>query len=215
VHAGPLTPYPALPPLDPLLSMLAWPPQIISYWNVPPEERKALGIKDGLIRFACGVEETEDILADVAQALEVLEVDKQYLKDSHDVRRSFPAACTSFPPLPCDIAPSDRRIVRLLMDRCAPRPSAACRLGVRRRGASRNSSLYSTCAFFTAPGALRRRGAHRIDTRLHPYEIGTGARSHLIAKWVRVTYGATLIHTGSRTQKLLAHHHHCLVTREY
>lgn len=61
--------------------------QIISYWNVPPEERNALGIKDGLIRFACGVEETEDILADVSQALDRLDVEKQYLKDTHEVRQ--------------------------------------------------------------------------------------------------------------------------------
>jgi hypothetical protein len=59
--------------------------QVISYWNVPPEERKALGIMDGLIRFACGVEDTHDILADVTRALELTDVNKQYLKDSHDV----------------------------------------------------------------------------------------------------------------------------------
>ncbi|KAG8467375.1 hypothetical protein KFE25_000691 [Diacronema lutheri] len=62
-------------------------PTIISYWNVPPDERNEIGIQDGLIRFACGVEETDDILADVARALELLDVEKQYLKDTHEAWR--------------------------------------------------------------------------------------------------------------------------------
>jgi len=59
-------------------------PTIISYWNVPPAERDAYGIKDGLIRYACGVEDTADLLADVVQALNKIELGKQYLKDSHE-----------------------------------------------------------------------------------------------------------------------------------
>jgi len=44
-------------------------PATISYYNVPRKERLALGIKDGLIRLAVGVENTKDIIADIEQAL--------------------------------------------------------------------------------------------------------------------------------------------------
>ncbi len=44
-------------------------PAIISYYETPPEERLALGIRDELVRFAVGIEEPEDIIADLAQAL--------------------------------------------------------------------------------------------------------------------------------------------------
>jgi len=44
-------------------------PAAISYYSVPREERLALGIKDGLIRLAVGVENAEDIINDIDQAL--------------------------------------------------------------------------------------------------------------------------------------------------
>lgn len=44
-------------------------PAIISYYETPPEERLALGIRDELVRFALGIEEADDIIADLAQAL--------------------------------------------------------------------------------------------------------------------------------------------------
>ena len=44
-------------------------PATISYYNVPRQERLALGIKDGLIRLAVGVENAEDIINDIDQAL--------------------------------------------------------------------------------------------------------------------------------------------------
>ena len=47
------------------------PPAVMSYSAYSPEERSALGIKDNLIRFAIGIEETADILADLEQALRV------------------------------------------------------------------------------------------------------------------------------------------------
>jgi cystathionine gamma-synthase len=34
-----------------------------------PEERRALGIPEGLIRYSVGIEDTEDLLADLEQAL--------------------------------------------------------------------------------------------------------------------------------------------------
>jgi len=45
-------------------------PTIVSYWDQTPEVRAKLGIKDNLVRFACGVEDYADIEADVLQALD-------------------------------------------------------------------------------------------------------------------------------------------------
>ena len=45
-------------------------PTVISYWDQGPEERARLGIKDSLIRDACGVEDVEDLWADLKRALE-------------------------------------------------------------------------------------------------------------------------------------------------
>lgn len=44
-------------------------PAIMSYYELSAEERRTIGITDNLVRFAIGIEETEDILADLAQAL--------------------------------------------------------------------------------------------------------------------------------------------------
>ncbi len=45
-------------------------PLILSYYENTPEERVQLGIPDNMIRLACGIENTEDIIADLKQALE-------------------------------------------------------------------------------------------------------------------------------------------------
>lgn len=47
-------------------------PAILSYFDTPPEQRLALGIRDELIRLAVGIEDTDDLLADLAQALEAV-----------------------------------------------------------------------------------------------------------------------------------------------
>ena len=44
-------------------------PLILSYYEFTPEQRRTLGIPDNMIRFSCGIENTEDLLADLAQAL--------------------------------------------------------------------------------------------------------------------------------------------------
>ncbi|MAT96734.1 MAG: cystathionine gamma-synthase [Anaerolineaceae bacterium] len=49
-------------------------PAIMSYYELSAEERRTIGMKDNLVRFAIGIEETEDILADLAQALERVQV---------------------------------------------------------------------------------------------------------------------------------------------
>jgi cystathionine gamma-synthase len=45
-------------------------PLILSYYEVAPEQRRAWGIPDNMIRLSCGIENTEDLIADLAQALE-------------------------------------------------------------------------------------------------------------------------------------------------
>jgi len=44
-------------------------PITMSYWDVPPEERLAMGITDSLVRFSCGVEDADDIVRDLEQAI--------------------------------------------------------------------------------------------------------------------------------------------------
>ena len=44
-------------------------PTKTSHALIGPEERKNQGIKDGLIRFSVGIEEPEDLIADIEQAL--------------------------------------------------------------------------------------------------------------------------------------------------
>jgi cystathionine gamma-synthase len=44
-------------------------PALMSYYEKTTEERLALGIKDNLVRFAIGVEDTNDLLNDLDQAL--------------------------------------------------------------------------------------------------------------------------------------------------
>jgi cystathionine gamma-synthase len=45
-------------------------PMVMSYFQCTPEERKAFGIADNMIRLACGIENPEDLIADLDQALE-------------------------------------------------------------------------------------------------------------------------------------------------
>lgn len=48
-------------------------PALMSYYEKTTEERLALGIKDNLVRFAVGIEDTDDILDDLDQALASLQ----------------------------------------------------------------------------------------------------------------------------------------------
>ena len=45
-------------------------PLVMSYYEAKPEERRAWGIHDNMIRMSCGIENTEDLIADLQQALE-------------------------------------------------------------------------------------------------------------------------------------------------
>ena len=45
-------------------------PAIMSFYELTSEERLQIGIKDNLIRFAVGIEDADDLIADLAQALD-------------------------------------------------------------------------------------------------------------------------------------------------
>ena len=44
-------------------------PAIMTHASVPAEQRQALGISDGLVRLSVGIENVEDLIADLDQAL--------------------------------------------------------------------------------------------------------------------------------------------------
>jgi cystathionine gamma-synthase len=48
---------------------LVEPPAVMSYYELTPEERAGLGIAEGLVRLAVGIEEAADLLADLDTAL--------------------------------------------------------------------------------------------------------------------------------------------------
>lgn len=45
-------------------------PMVMSYYKLTPEERQTFGIPDNMIRMACGIEDGEDLVADLSQALD-------------------------------------------------------------------------------------------------------------------------------------------------
>lgn len=52
---------------------IAGPPATTSHVECSPEEREAMGIPEGLIRYSVGIEDTEDLIADLKQALAALD----------------------------------------------------------------------------------------------------------------------------------------------
>ena len=44
-------------------------PASMTHVSVPPSEREKMGISDGLVRFSVGIENEQDILADLEQGL--------------------------------------------------------------------------------------------------------------------------------------------------
>lgn len=57
---------PSLGGVESLIEM----PAVQSYWGFGPERRAQIGIKENLVRFSIGIEDVEDIWADLVQALE-------------------------------------------------------------------------------------------------------------------------------------------------
>ncbi len=56
---------PSLGGVESLIEM----PAVMSFWDRRPEERRALGITDSLVRLSCGIEDAEDLLEDLERAL--------------------------------------------------------------------------------------------------------------------------------------------------
>jgi cystathionine beta-lyase/cystathionine gamma-synthase len=46
----------------------------MTHASIPAEDREKLGISDSLIRLSVGLEDTQDLLDDLTQALEVSQV---------------------------------------------------------------------------------------------------------------------------------------------
>lgn len=44
-------------------------PALMTHGSVPPEHRKMLGIDDNYVRMSSGIENVEDLIADIEQAL--------------------------------------------------------------------------------------------------------------------------------------------------
>ena len=59
---------PSLGGVESLIEM----PALMSYWDCSKEERERFGITDNLVRLACGIEDTDDLIADLEQALEAV-----------------------------------------------------------------------------------------------------------------------------------------------
>ena len=47
-------------------------PAIMTHASVPAEQRSALGIGDSLVRLSIGIEDVDDLMADLEQALSVI-----------------------------------------------------------------------------------------------------------------------------------------------
>ena len=59
---------PSLGGVDSLVEM----PVLMSYWDYPKDEREQYGITDSLVRYACGVEDGDDLIADLDRALQAV-----------------------------------------------------------------------------------------------------------------------------------------------
>jgi cystathionine beta-lyase/cystathionine gamma-synthase len=47
-------------------------PASMTHASVPPERRRAIGITDGLVRISAGIEDLDDLKADLTQALDAV-----------------------------------------------------------------------------------------------------------------------------------------------
>jgi len=59
---------PSLGGVESLIEM----PVTMSFWDVPREKRMKMGITDSLIRYSCGIEDCDDLIADLEQALQAI-----------------------------------------------------------------------------------------------------------------------------------------------
>jgi cystathionine gamma-synthase len=45
-------------------------PALMSFYELTSEQRLAVGMRDNLVRLSCGIEDAEDLIADLRQALD-------------------------------------------------------------------------------------------------------------------------------------------------
>lgn len=55
-------------------------PALMTHATIPPEQREALGISDGLIRLSVGIEDVRDLIADLEQALDKSRKDSTFVE---------------------------------------------------------------------------------------------------------------------------------------
>jgi cystathionine gamma-synthase len=51
---------------------LVEPPALMSYYELTPEARAAIGIEEGLVRYSAGIEDEADLVADLSRALDAI-----------------------------------------------------------------------------------------------------------------------------------------------
>jgi len=49
-------------------------PALMSYFELSTEQRERIGMKDSLVRYAVGIEDTSELVADLTEALRVAEI---------------------------------------------------------------------------------------------------------------------------------------------
>jgi cystathionine beta-lyase len=54
----------------------------MTHKSIPPEKRRAAGVEDGLIRLSIGLENPEDLIADLENALANLQQHRHLIKKS-------------------------------------------------------------------------------------------------------------------------------------
>lgn len=47
----------------------------MAFLDIPSQEREAMGVVDGLVRFSVGIEHIDDIIADVDRAIEQMHIE--------------------------------------------------------------------------------------------------------------------------------------------
>jgi cystathionine beta-lyase len=60
-------------------------PATMTHKSTPVEQRRAAGVADSLIRLSVGLEDADDLIADLAQALDGLSAEKQVAKNHQEV----------------------------------------------------------------------------------------------------------------------------------
>ena len=63
-----ITPAPSLGGVESLATL----PIDTSHSSMPKAQREKIGINDGLVRFSCGIEDAEDLIEDMKEALDFL-----------------------------------------------------------------------------------------------------------------------------------------------